>query len=687
MGLPRINRFKVETVWPQLIHRRIQKIEIALQEILIVNRSGLLLANGAFDRVITYLEKDGRLRNVGDQVQFQVTVGQALPEPLPFFYTELISDYYIFQTRSDDAILEQDFILTVRDREPANQAIVTERLLFDCIIGCHQGSDLLKVMVTFPEMPVCPRNFRGAIEFNETFSAALLSGRIRGVTEYMTSTHQVATLEMDHSFSVLPEDFGEPPDLRRRITGRLVDYWWTQVAAGIWELEVKYDYSLMSLQAQALNCLKPLADDGLGIRHRVKATVLMGVQDFRFSKTWQFPFVRGEPNEIKVDVITKEERLTQKGVFLEALFKVELYYAQIDGTEGYRQWEVFYSELIEGITYEANLKDLRVDGILHVDRIGFELVNQELAVTMVADYRVQIFLTQVMDLLEDESGGVPVMAKVLTDTRRFSILKETKLMLGKEPVGIHWIRADFIHTDVETKPGWLHLSGDLMLTVSYSEHCGRIIEENSRVPFEQSYLWEGLDNDRDLEIRAKIEFDTYRLEDRELWYQYLMGVDVQRYDQRELRLKVLPSESRGLGSYGPVVAENSLESFEELSWVVEQEIRLKLGIPGKISANRVDVETFACSNALNALFVEGSLGVELEYWDETGFLRQEPFRIDFWKFIAVPVQPRWPWVEDQFWPRIQSATFIPVNAWPWQKGMVRAVVKLKLIKVRSGEYQ
>lgn len=677
MGLPRINRFKVETVWPQLFQRRIQAIEIKPQEIQVVNRNGRLMADGAFARVITWREIDGRSGTIGDWVQFQVDLGQALSEPLPTMDMELISESYIFQTRFGEPLLEQVLVLTVKARQVVCEVIAVEGLVFEGIIGRHYGRDLLKLMISFPEITVCPRHFQGVIVFKET-TGPVLSGNLSGIIEYVTAHCHLGLLEVDKVFGIVVKSAPHFPECRRRVKGRVTGYCWTQVTARRWALNVTFEYGLFDLRLQTLSCFK-LPNEAEETGRWIKTGRLIQERDFCLVKTWAFPFGSGEPYEVNVSVIAKTEQLTPKGLLMDVLYKIELYYIGRDGAEGYDQWEKEDTQLIEGLSFTTNFGDLKFDGSLQVNQIRFELVGQKLMVGITTAYHLQVFSAFVERLQEDEFAGMPVMANVLKDRRYFSILKEAIFRLNKEPHEIHQIRTNFVPTEVRSKRGWLQVNGNLAVSISYFQSSGEVIEEHRKISFEHSFVWNDLNEDDQLELQAKIEFDTYRFAGRRVGYHYLIGFDVQCYQVQEVYLKTLAVAGQGVSA--SIMDSASRQGEGDIWCLVEEEFQVVQGGWREIALKRIFVQSLTWRNALNAFFVEGDLLLELECRNQRGRLAYDQLIVHFWKFIPVFGQKRQFWrLDDQSLPWIQSATFIPVKAWPGRKGIIRAVLRLKLVK-------
>lgn len=688
----RTSRFKVETSWQELVNRRIQKITIDLKEITLANRSGFLLAKGAFRREITYAEFDGRLRRVEDRVQFEVVVGEELPEPLPLLKTELRQDYYIFQPRQigdNQAILEQGFSLTVQEVEVDDAPEHIETIIADCIVEQGESSRLVQLAVEIDESSVQYHDFHGTIRF-EPVNQNLLSGKVEGVLEYITESHQLKTQVVAGQVSWLWENSVEGKNLEYMVTGSVVGNPALVKLDNCWQLELRVDYRWMLLKKEDLPCVIPshAATELPSPEHKIKAEVLLDHQEIRLPKSYDLPVEEMIPSEVNVSVIERNDRFGKKGLLLESLLRIEVYGRSPDGLEIYRHWEVGSAELCEGYESFQRREGVRLDTGLQLQEIHFERTAGGLRVNLILNYEIKLYHSKVIDSMEDPKNGRLVLIPELADFKSFSLMKETKVHLRRKPLQISSVQGELIHLNPSVKQGWFHISGDLELTVSYHHISGKSYQEIFSVPVSESFLWDPKgEGDWEIEIKPAIEYDTYHLETMNIIYKFLLHLDVGFYQKRELKIKALPpAAGRPPQSIDSAKRPDALccDAADELYLVMEKEVPLVFGIAREISQKRASIVKFDYKDALNAILAEGVLETDLEYWDENGFLRQERLNTPFWKFIpyssrSVPDLSRL-----RLFPEIQRTTVIPVNAWPWHKGMVKITVELVLKHSKGG---
>lgn len=688
----RTSRFKVETSWQELVNRRIQKIEIDLKEITLFNRAGFLLAKGAFRREVIYNEFDGRFRRVEDRVQFEVVVGEELPEPFPMLKSELKQDYYIFQPRQigdNQAVLEQGFSLTVLEVEAEAPPERSETIIADCIVNRGSSGQLVQVRLGLKERFLHYQDFQGTIEF-EPVSRNLISGKIQGILEYSAADHCLKTQVIEEKVSWLWNDIPiEEEGMQYIINGTVNGSPVLINTNGIWQLELKIDYSWILIKRKDLPCVLASHVEVLpSLGHKVKTEVLLEERELRLAKSYDFLADGMIPAEVNVTVMERNDRFGKKGLLLESLLKIEAYGRSADGLEIYRQWEAAYSELIEGYDYFKQNEWIRLDAKLQIRDIRFEVTGCSIKVNLVLHYQLRIYQSKVINGIEDPKNGVLVLIPELVDLKNFSVMKETMFHLRRKPLKIDGIQANVMHLNPCVKQGRFQVAGDLEVTVGYCHASGKSYQEVYTVPFLESFLWEKTGADWDIMLNAVIEFDTYQLNGMNVLYKYLLHFDVSFYRKSELMLKILqPAEiqtSQALNLVkGPELPSPVLG--EEIQLIVEQEMPLQFGTPREISRKKSYISSFDYRDAANALLAEGVFETDLEYWDQDGFLRKERLDMPFWKFVPYSSNQFQELSRLQLFPEILHTSVIPVNAWPWQKGTVKISVEIVLKRGKGEE--
>ena len=694
MSLTRTCRFKVETSWQELVNRRIHAIEITLKEISFLNQGGFLIARGTFKREIIYVEFDGRFRKVDDKVQFEVVVGKALPEPLPLFKAELKQDYYIYQPRQigdNQAVLEQAFLLVVEEIHPEPSQDKLKTLCLDEVVERKASTQMIRIPVAVEREVVQFLGFTGNLVFDPP-ADQVINCRVMGELRFTADDGSPVHVPLDYPAGWLVDSVGQACKsfTHCRLSGKITDAAWIKTWKHQGELELKIDYTCLFLQAKPVVCvLPPDGEHQLPSKvHSVKAMVLLLEKEHRASKTYGFPWNGGKLTEVRVETVGRNDRLTKKGVLLESRLKIEAYYLADDGVEAFHQWEVGFFELVGEWPFFEKPDDLRLDADLRFEPVVFSQDGQEVQLNVTAVYQLKVFQWRTVTVWGDETDGKTVLAKTLAARKKFAVMRETTMVLKRKPLRIQEIQSRFGRLSCLPKPGWMRIEGELLISVRYLHISGKTYEEQLNVGINESFIWNELtENHHHIELQPVIEFTAYEQNGTTINYRYLVRYETGIYLERELKIKALPEfvpiddagampgEGRESWEYG--------EAKDELTVVIEKEVPLKLGFPKEIAGNKTHIVHFDYRDAQNAILAEGVLETDLEYWDEDGFLRQERVDIPFWKFVQchskVPaISPG-----DSFVPEITRISLVPVNAWSWQKGMVRVSAELTLRRNRG----
>ena len=695
MSLTRTCRFKVETSWQELVNRRIHAIEINLKEISFLNQGGFLIARGAFKREIIYVEFDGRFRKVDDKVQFEVVVGKALPEPLPLFKAELKQDYYIYQPRQigdNQAMLEQAFLLIVEEVELEASPEKLKTLILDGVVERKVSTQMIRVPVNVDPAMLDFRDFTGELIF-ELPTGPVINCRVMGNLQFTAANGSILDMPIEQPVSWLIDTMGQAwnPDTHYRLTGKITDRTWVKIQENLGELQLKIDYACLLLQSFPLACvLAPNVDvPKLPSKvHSIKAKVLLLEKEYPLAKSYVFPWDGGNLTEIRIEAIGRNDRLTKKGILLEARFKIEAYYLTDDGVEAFRQWETSFFELIEEWPFTEKQDNLYLEAFLNIEPVAFSQNGQEVHINFTAVYHLKIFQWSTVAVLEDSKNGKAILAKSQVEQKKFAVMRETMITLKRKPVRIQEIQTKFGHLSCQPKSGWMKIEGELLISVTYLYLSGKTYEEQFTIDLHESFVWDGLkESHTEIELQPFIEFTAYDQNGTKIIYRYLVRYEAGVFCEREFKIKVVPDFAPTVDS--GLISDNlcklmDLEiNTEDLSMVIEKEIPLKLGFPKEIARNQSYIAHFEYRDAQNAILTEGILETDLEYWDEDGFLRQERLEISFWKFIQYHSNAQKVSSEGTLVPEITRITILPVNAWPWQKGTVRISAEITLKRERG----
>lgn len=660
-------KFKVETVWPELINKRVRQIESNLKEIQFFNRGDSLLAKGSLKRQVKYLDSSGKLRKTEDKLQFEVIIGSALPEPLPYFVTKLQSDYFIFQPRrlgENHAILEQGFTLIINEFEGDSVGADSFGILAEAIVDKGEGEAVYCLPINL-QQDSHPKKFNGKLVF-EPSKPPLATGIITGVLIYRNSRQILKELEVNHSFSILLESAPKEPEGELTMTGAIEAVNWVPPSGGQgWIAELKLNYHWNLVVNKEITVLGRVEQSNK-TEPMIKADLLIKEECLRFSKS--FKVEKGEEaiGQVEVEPLIKKldwQRIGS-GLLISATLNFDLYSPDITGIEKYRTIPLEIQELTEGFFNKDHCLDLAlklepklvIDKI--IDREKYLLINTTLNLTAKAYQSRLLYLVQENAAMEI-NGLTPVTEK------EFSLLSETIINLKRPPLKILQIRNRLLQIHPSAKKRWLNLSGVSEVTVVYLDRQNQYREELYNFDFEKSFCWEGNVEDEGvrIDLHDRLEYDTYRIEGNRLYYKYLRNFTAALFKKQTVKAAVSSGQKK----------VSSPENFTHLQQKTIQELSihgeapLQFGNPREIAGGRGIVAEFNWYNALNAVLIEGKIKGEIEYWDEDGFFRCEAVELPFWHFLSPSERME----EDAVLiPVIRRLSYYPLRPWPWRKGAV-----------------
>ena len=658
-------KFKVETVWPELINKRVRQIDSYLKEIQFFNQGNSLLAKGSFKRQVKYLDSGGKLKKTEDRLQFEVTIGTALPEPLPYFISELKSDYFIFQPRrlgEEHALLEQGFTLIINGFEGEEVEANSFTILTEEIVDGGKGGNVYCFPISL-RRDSYPKKFNGKLIF-ERSRPPLATGIITGVVIYRNSHQILKELEVTHSFSLLIESAPKKPEGELVVNGTITAVDWVSPTGGQgWMAELKLDYNWNLVFNKELTVLGR-AERSNQAEPMIKANLLVKEEQLRFSKSLKVECNQAGPFDVEPEIKKIDWQRTGLALLISATLNFDLYLADISGTEKYRTISFEMEELVEGFFEKDNNHGLtlNLNPKLSIDKItdggGFFILNFTLNLT-VKLYQVQeIYLIQ-ENATTEISGLIPIAEK------KFPFLSEALINLSYPPRKIIQVRNRILHTNPSSKKGWLNLYGVSETAVIYLDRQNHYREEYFNLTFEKSFCWEEINDDEEyqIDLQVKLEFDSSRIEGNRLYYKYLRTFTAAAFRKRTLRAVVSQTPKRMIGLE---TFSQSLDPAQEI--LIQGEVSLQFGNPREIAGGRGLITAFYWRDALNAILIEGKIKGEIEYWDDEGFFRCEMVDFLFWRFLdrkerigkdAVLV------------PIIKRFSFFPLRPWPWRKGAVR----------------
>lgn len=659
-------KFKVETVWPELINKRVRQIESNLKEIQFFNQGDSLLAKGSLKRQVKYLDSGGKLRKTEDKLQFEIILGPALPEPLPYFITKLKSDYFIFQPRrlgENHAILEQGFTLLINEFEGDSVGANSFNILTEEIVDKGKGEDVYCLPINLRQ-DSHPKKFSGKLVF-ERSKPPLVTGIITGVLIYLNSRQILKELEVNHSFSLLLESASKKPEGELTVNGVIEAVNWVPPTGGqgwIAELKLNYHWNLVIDKeitvlgrVERYNQTEPM----------IKADLLIKEECLRFSKSIKVERVQ-EAGQVEVEPLIKKMDWQRIGseLLISATLNFDLFSPDISGIEKYRTIPLEIQELTEGFFDKDHCLDLalKLEPKLVIDKITdkekYLLINTTLNLT------VKLYQSRLIYLVQ-ENATIEINGLTPVTEKEFSLLSETMINLKRPPLKIIQIRNRLLQIHPSAKKRWLNLRGVSEVAVVYLDRQNQYREELYNLDFEKSFYWEGnvKDEERRIDLHDRLEYDSYRIEGNRLYYKYLRKFTAALFKRQTVKAAVSSGQKKANSPEN--LTHLQQKSIQELS--IHGEAPLQFGSPREIAGGRGIIAEFNWRNALNAVLIEGKIKGEIEYWDEDGFFRCETVELSFWRFLNRSERME----EDAVLiPIIKRISYFPLRPWPWRKGAV-----------------
>lgn len=677
MFTPRNCRLLITTNWPELVNKRIQSIETQLREVAFENQSGELKVRGLIGRRITYLEYDGRCRRVEDRFQFETSAGLAFEE-LQKLNAELKSEYYIFQARhiSDTyAVLEQGLFLKIDTASYESSPGSARALLAKIITEQGRSSTLLRLQVRLPHEGAEPKLFQGGVQLSEVpfdpgqtgegITGRLIAAKLKGVVVYRTSRHLNAEFPYEQEFQFLMKTKGnngvrEHAAQRLRLNGWIGDLAWRKLGPAEWIMDLKLDYDWWLLEEKPLSCLISETPENIPVL-QMKAPLFIDRLQFRLNHRFSLGQTEVSGHDLKLTVTGQTERLTQNALMISADLLFEYYYINAVGDEAYRKVPLKYDHLIPLSEIQSRKEGMIIKT---VSKLNFEplKVNMALPQSLEALVAIEVnfYREEMFKIPESSSGTTTILARIFSGKQSFTIAGSQVLLLREQPLRIQKLSARLTEVKSIPKTGWQRLEGGVELTVAYQDQQARMVENTFFVHFQDSFIWELLRPNAEVELKCRLEHDTYATQGRRIRYEYLINCQAELFETRELQVTAVSTtavsttavNTTAIGTTGatgtttstaPVA--NAGESYPawisdnimmERKWprlIFGGEVPLpvtRMGKPLELARSSFQLNNARCTRLAEATLIEGNLLGIIEYWDNDGYLRNEPINLAFW---------------------------------------------------------
>ncbi len=717
MSIIHDSRFRITTIWPELVNKRITAVDIQLRESQYTNRENQLLVNGIIQRRISYLEYDGRSRKTEDRLQFEIIVNNIEsyigPDP---FEIELQQDYFIFQPRrigENQAVFEHGFGVIISRRKNDGAIDVTSDtlvpMLAQIIREQGEGAVTLSQPVSFAKLGVEPLGFQGEICFNSNLKELpLISGMLKSRITFINQDKTLAEMKMETPFHFILKIPPLNDAGKFQIQGSIIDWVWLfDINLQMWRLECKLDYQWRIIEAKEVICItspQTVTPNCLLIEAPLRLTEL----NARLTKSISLPM--GNMRTVaELKLIRQKCCITahRKGILAEFELDLEIYAVDEQGREAYLRHPVTWEEVIT-----ANFNRVSPEKILpvlkknRIQLIHFLFEDAILQIDMRIDLQISFYQNQLLKISESNDSATLILGKVVKDQKDFSLLRNAILQLRSKPVLIQRLTVRNITVESQSRQGWLHVSGQMELGVAYLDEKRCLREDTFPVFLRENFLWDKLKTSDEVKIKSRLEHDSYALHTRDplkLNYRFLLSLIAEGTDERVIKVNI----SSNPADMGPGDLHLS-NRFLELSakkplldrlpadcWIaddnrcsmrrfdVEADIPLILGRAQDIENGRFIIGNFSYRNESGLVLVEGNLDGELDYWDSEGYFRTEPVSCEFWKCFRHDCGLARK--DAQIIPKLHQLRFIAVKTAFWRKGRVKIIFQVELQQIIEGE--
>ncbi len=680
--------FTVSTDWPELVNKKIKTIDSSLKEFAIVNHSEMLVISGVIEREIRYQEFDGRARKSEDKIQFEAILGASLPEPLPAFEAELRSTYFVFQPRQlgvDRAILNQQFSVSVSKSTECPTNITGDiPVLADIVESSGKNGQIIRIELPMIATGSRPKQFEGTVHFEEILAPPIIGGSITGNLLIRTKDSSIQEMELCHPFNFLtdlPESSGQQ---HLKILGEIGDVLWIPSNGhSHWIMELKITYNWQYLHRKEITCMEILQSDDQP-QSRYKLPVFIGELKRHLIRETEIAEPIGENPEIKLESSSVATRITKRGLLVTVQVLIGIY--SIFGTqEIYGQQEIIIDELIPS-ELTAGREPSEIFAMERLIPQVFKLTRRNFKVLVITgfEYCCRLYRNQLVVLSVGNESDPLISCACLVDQVAFSLAGEDMIRLRGNPQIIKAVRTSIQNVSAEPRDGWFIAGGELLVPISYIDSENRFREDVFKIVFQKSILCQTIPRASWIDLTPRLEYDSFTLNESGLCYRYFIKLEANLFSDTAIRVDTrlrIPSGPSKPEDVGPPNAIGT-SGRSPMRLAMEEDISLKLGSPKEITTGRTYIEQFSCRPAMNALFVEGKLAGEVEYWDEDGYLRQETINYPFWRFVQLKTESLFP-DPSGYWPEIRNYSFLPVRSWPWRHGSLKLKVEIELLPQKN----
>jgi len=685
----RVGRIHTFTRYPQLFHKEIHRIDLDLVEAHLMNDGPNFFAKGIIHRQIRYIELDGSLRKLDDKIQFVLLMGKSVTGSLFRLQTELIQNYFIFQSAPDDAhaaILEQEMILNINQNENLDKFPKSNQLRINSII--QQGQESIFVQIPFkPVTPWSwPTGFIGTINFLDCTHLPVAVVEIKGSVHEKTSENILQESLLKEKVGVLIKAPSPKDKEELKISGTVKEIDWQADSTGrSGKITLQLDYQWHLTAPKELSCLVPGSEsEGDFSVEQIETLLLVESRFFHFFNTVQIEVPQLKSlNEIQLMQLTYKSSWTQKGILLHADLTWGITFVNFDGVEEYQEYKTCIDELFSDIIQEDQRMKPTLAADLQNRIVEYAVLNREIKIIVDFQYSPKIYKKKITMVVKDDASSELIDAKVLVGENTYAFNGSEKLNLKFQPFRIISLKGKLVKASSQAQNGCLSIQGMILVELTFFDPQGKIHEDFFQSYFKNFYTWDQLIPEMKMEVDGDLKYDHFQRLDMNIEYQYLVTFVVKAFHQKVIGVRTVNNLPQLISQNMIAMKQNakSCRFLEDL--VLDWDRSLPKGNLQEIAMSQVHIAGFEYRNSQNAILVRGRLTGDLEYWDQKKYLQKLLLDLPFWRFI--PKSDGWQVDHCKLIPEIRNCSYYPLWAFPWRKGSIKIHLELRLAQMREDE--
>ena len=682
----RVGRFSTVTRYRELIHREIFQIDLCLIEARLMNHGPNLFAKGTIKRQIQYFELDGGHRKIEDTIQFTISMGESFNGSLSVLQTELFQDYFIFQPAPNDshlAVLEQGFLLEINSAK-LEKSSKSNKLKVNSVT--QQGQDSTFIQIPFKPLTPGgqPEKFTGKVNFTDCNNLPVAVAEIEGNIYEKTVENILNKIFLKEKVTLLINAPAPSQDQKLVLSGDILEVdWQPDVGQSSTKMILRLDYRWYLTTPKELLCQEPDIENDLPVE-QVETLVLKDSGVFHFARSFQMEMPNlKELIEIKLEEFHYQNFWTQKGILLHIDLTLGYTFTNLDGIEQYQEYQTYIDELFPRVLPMSQNPKSVITAVLNSKIVEFAYSNRQITVILDFEYLSRIFQKQITAIVKDDSSSEVIDAKIFSGEKVYSFSAVENFTMKFRPLRIIKVTGRLLEATGLAHEGWVSIKGVIEMNVTYIDHQKKLHEDLFQSNIKDFCIWGELKPEMELEVESDLEYNHYRLSDKNIEYQFLVKIAMKAFHQKRIGIRIA-AESSKLDLPTEFEPKQNLKSpvfFDNL--VIEWDMPLLKGCIHEIAKSQVQISRFHYQESQNAILIKGYLTGELEYWDQKQYLQKLSLDLPFWRFI--PNDKGLQLMNGKLIPTVLNCSYSPFQTLPWRKRSLKIRLELGLEQIEEDE--